>query len=232
MPLTGEYEPSTSEWVRDQVEAFEASDGREANTLMDTGMPIVVVTNRGASSGKLRKTPVMKVEHDGVYAMVASQGGAPTHPLWYNNLKADPNVEVHDVGAKTDMVAREIDGDERTTWWDRAVEAYPGLRRLSDQDRPGHPGVPAGEGLEGNLHGLARGAGVDRRSEHLHDQVERAVAQRDVLELDRVHAILLALGGGARARVDELQDLLLLALAVGQQKLHALLARGAGDEAG
>src|ERR1700735_3597522 len=97
MTLEGEYEPSPSQWVRDQVEEYEASGGTRANTLLDTGMPVVIVTTRGNKSGKIRKTPLMRVEHDGEYALVASQGGAPTHPVWYYNLKADPgSVTIQD----------------------------------------------------------------------------------------------------------------------------------------
>jgi F420H(2)-dependent quinone reductase len=122
MPLTGEYEPSTQQWVRDQVELYESSGGTQGTTMR--GMPVVVVTNRGARSGKLRKTPVMRVEHEGRYAMVASRGGAPTHPLWYHNLLADPHVELQDGTKKQDMVARELHGEEKALWWQRAVEAY------------------------------------------------------------------------------------------------------------
>src|SRR5580700_7830977 len=100
MSLQGEYEPSPSQWVRDQVEAYEASGGREANTLGDTGLPIVVVTTLGNKSGKIRKTPVMRVEHDGEYALVASKGGAPTHPVWYYNLKANPEAVTIQDGAE------------------------------------------------------------------------------------------------------------------------------------
>ena len=125
MPVTGTYEPSASEWVRNQVERYEASGGTEATTLLDTGMPVVIVTNRGASSGKVRKTPLMRVEHDGVYALVASQGGAPTHPHWYANLRADPHIELQDGPDRWDAVVRELAGDERAQWWDRAVAAYP-----------------------------------------------------------------------------------------------------------
>jgi deazaflavin-dependent oxidoreductase (nitroreductase family) len=125
MPLQGEYEPSTAAWVRDQVEAYESSGGTKGTTLRDTGLPVVIVTNIGATSGKLRKTPVMRVEHDGKYAMVASKGGAPAHPLWYHNVRANPHVEVQDGPHKQDMVAREVSGDERAAWWERAVAAYP-----------------------------------------------------------------------------------------------------------
>jgi F420H(2)-dependent quinone reductase len=126
MPLDGEYEPSPSQWVRDQVEAYERSGGQEANTLQDTGLPIVIVTTRGAQSGKIRKTALMRVEHDGEYALVASKGGAPQHPVWYYNLKADPDaVMVQDGPEPFDAHVREVSGDERATWWERAVAAYP-----------------------------------------------------------------------------------------------------------
>ena len=125
MPLTGKYEPSSAQWVRDQVELYESSGGTEGTTLLDTGLAVVIVTNRGVSSGKQRKTPLMRVEHDGTYALVASQGGAPTHPHWYANLLADPHVELQDGPTKGDRVAREVTGDERQLWWDRAVAAYP-----------------------------------------------------------------------------------------------------------
>ena len=123
MPLDGEYEPSTQAWVRDQVELYEGSGGTEGTMLR--GMPVVIITNRGVRSGKLRKTPVMRVEHDGRYAAVASKGGSPTHPVWYYNLVADPHVELQDGPVKTDMVARLATGDEKAAWWDRAVAAYP-----------------------------------------------------------------------------------------------------------
>jgi F420H(2)-dependent quinone reductase len=125
MAVEGEYEPSAQAWVREQVELYEGSGGTQGTTLRDTGLPVVIVTNRGARSGKVRKTPLMRVEHAGRYAAVASQGGAPTHPYWYYNLRADPHVEVQDGPRKQDMVARELDGDERAQWWERAVAAYP-----------------------------------------------------------------------------------------------------------
>jgi F420H(2)-dependent quinone reductase len=125
MSVDGGYEPSPRAWVRDQVEEYESSGGTRGLTLRDTGLPVVIVTNRGARSGKLRKTPVMRVEHDGRYAAVASQGGAPTHPFWYYNLRANPRVELQDGPHKQNMVAREISGDERAQWWERAVAAYP-----------------------------------------------------------------------------------------------------------
>lgn len=123
MPLQGEYEPSTQQWVRDQVELYESSGGREGTTLRD--MPVVIMTNRGVQSGKLRKTPVMRVEHEGRYAAVASNGGLPTHPVWYYNLVAHPDIELQDGPVRTDMTARLVTGDEKATWWTRAVAAYP-----------------------------------------------------------------------------------------------------------
>jgi deazaflavin-dependent oxidoreductase (nitroreductase family) len=125
MPVDGDYEPSTQAWVRDQVDAYEGSGGTQGTTLRDTGLPVVIITNRGASSGKVRKTPVMRVEHDGSYAAVASRGGAPTHPQWYYNLRENPRVELQDGASRQDMTAREVTGDERAKWWERAVEAYP-----------------------------------------------------------------------------------------------------------
>ena len=123
MPLTGDYEPSPSDWAREQAERFEASGGTEANTMR--GMPIVVLTSVGAKSGKLRKTPLMRVEHGGEYAVVASLGGAPRHPVWYHNLKQHPQVELQDGPTKRDYLAREVTGDEKAVWWERAVAAYP-----------------------------------------------------------------------------------------------------------
>jgi deazaflavin-dependent oxidoreductase (nitroreductase family) len=123
MPLTGKVEPSTSERSRKQTELFERTAGAEGNTMR--GMPIIVVTSVGAKSGKLRKTPLMRVEHNGEYAAVASLGGAPKHPVWYYNLKKNPHVELQDGPAKRDYLAREVSGDERAVWWERAVAAYP-----------------------------------------------------------------------------------------------------------
>lgn len=125
MTLTGEYEPSTWDWVREQVETYEATNGREANTLLDTGLPIIIVTSRGHRSGKLRKTPLMRVEHDGEYALVASKGGDPAHPEWYHNLVADPTaVMIQDGPEPFDVVVREVEGEERDIWWERAVAAF------------------------------------------------------------------------------------------------------------
>ena len=125
MPLEGEYEPSPSQWVRDQVELYESSGGTKGTTLADTGLPVILLTTVGAKSGKIRKTPLMRVEHDGTYAVVASQGGAPTHPVWYFNVQADPHVELQDGPRKWDLTAREVTGDEKAAWWERAVAAYP-----------------------------------------------------------------------------------------------------------
>ncbi|HEY4376317.1 MAG TPA: nitroreductase family deazaflavin-dependent oxidoreductase [Acidimicrobiales bacterium] len=126
MTLEGDYEPSPSTWVSDQVAAYEASGGAEANTLLDTGLPIIIVTTRGNKSGKIRKTALMRVEHDGEYALVASQGGAPKHPVWYFNLKADPQaVRIQDGPEPFDAEVREVSGDERAEWWERSVAAYP-----------------------------------------------------------------------------------------------------------
>lgn len=123
MPLDGEYEPSPITWVREQVDTYESSGGTTGTTMR--GLPVVVLTSRGARSGKLRKTPLMRVEHDGTYAVVASLAGAPTHPLWYFNLVADPHVELQDGPVKTDRTAREATGSEKAEWWARAVAAFP-----------------------------------------------------------------------------------------------------------
>lgn len=126
MPLEGDYEPSPSAWVRDQVEEYERSGGQRANTLRDTGMPVVVLTARGNKSGKVRKWALMRVEHQGEYALVASRGGAPTNPLWYRNLVANPEeVTLQDGPAPFDVVVREVSGKEREEWWQRAVAAFP-----------------------------------------------------------------------------------------------------------
>ncbi|WP_327179299.1 nitroreductase family deazaflavin-dependent oxidoreductase [Streptomyces sp. NBC_01335] len=123
MPLKGEYEPSPTQWVRDQVELYESSGGTQGTTMRD--MPVVVLTTKGARSGKIRKSALMRVEHDGTYAVVASLGGAPKHPVWYHNVTADPRVELQDGPVRQDMVAREVTGDEKAVWWERAVEAFP-----------------------------------------------------------------------------------------------------------
>lgn len=137
MPLEGTYVSSPVPWVRDQVELFERSQGTEGNTLR--GMPVIILTTKGVRSGHVRKTPLMKVEHDGHYAAVASQGGAPTHPVWYFNLVANSAVELQDGSSRWDMVAREVQGEERAVWWDRAVEAFPdyaGYQEKTDRRIP------------------------------------------------------------------------------------------------
>ena len=123
--MEGEYEPSSWGWVREQVETYERTGGREGNTLLDTGLPIIIVTMRGNKTGKLRKVPVMRVEHDGQYAIVASVGGAPKHPGWYYNLRADARVTIRDGPEPFEAGVHELDGDERDVWWERAVAAYP-----------------------------------------------------------------------------------------------------------
>jgi deazaflavin-dependent oxidoreductase (nitroreductase family) len=126
MALQGEYAPSTAQWVRDQVDAYERSAGREANTLRDTGLPIVVVTMRGNKTGKVRKIALMRVEHNGEYALVASKGGAPKNPVWYYNLKSNPDeVILQDGDEPFEVRVRELSGDERKDWWERSVKAYP-----------------------------------------------------------------------------------------------------------
>ena len=123
MPLNGQYEPSPTDWARQQVELYESSGGTDGTTLQ--GRPVVVMTSIGARTGKLRKTPLMRVEHDGEYAVVASLGGAPKHPVWYHNLVANSQVELQDGPDKHDYTAREVFGEERELWWSRAVEAWP-----------------------------------------------------------------------------------------------------------
>ena len=123
MPLQGEYEPSPTDWARKQAEEIVESGGTKGTEL--NGMPVVVLTTVGNKSGKLRKSPLMRVEHEGKYAVVASLGGAPKNPVWYYNVVAHPQVELQDGPKVMDMVAREVFGDEKAIWWERAVEAYP-----------------------------------------------------------------------------------------------------------
>ncbi|MER6441541.1 MULTISPECIES: nitroreductase family deazaflavin-dependent oxidoreductase [unclassified Streptomyces] len=123
MPLNGEYEPSATEWVREQVAQYEATDGAEGGTFLD--LPVIILTTKGAKSGKIRKMPLMRVEHDGSYAVAASNGGADTHPSWYRNVVSHPLVEVQDHAVKRDMIARELQGEEKAAWWKRADAAYP-----------------------------------------------------------------------------------------------------------
>ena len=123
MPLTGEYEPSTSDWARENAEQYMASGGTEGTELK--GRPVILLTTVGAKTGKLRKTPLMRVESNGEYAVVASLGGAPKHPVWYHNIKKNPRVELQDGESTRDYDAREVFGDEKAEWWERAVEAWP-----------------------------------------------------------------------------------------------------------
>ena len=123
MPLTGEYEPSAAQWARDQVDLYESSGGTQGTDM--NGLPVIILTSLGAKTGKVRKTPLMRVENDGEYAVVASLGGAPKHPVWYYNLIANPHVELQDGPVRRDYQAREVKGADRDTWWDRAVAAYP-----------------------------------------------------------------------------------------------------------
>lgn len=123
MPLQGEYEPSPAQWVRDQVQEYESSGGSRGTLLR--GVPVVVITSVGVSSGKLRKNPVMRIEHEGTYAAVASKGGAPRNPSWYRNLVEHPMVELQDGPDKADYTAREASGEERALWWERALEVWP-----------------------------------------------------------------------------------------------------------
>lgn len=139
MAIEGEYEPSPAKWVRDQVEKFEASNGQEANTLPGTDDPIVVITNRGAKSGKVRKTPLMRVERDGVYVAVASKGGAPEHPVWYYNFVAHPEVELQDGSVKKAYRAELVEGEERADLWDLAVstwDTYASYQEKTDREIP------------------------------------------------------------------------------------------------
>jgi deazaflavin-dependent oxidoreductase (nitroreductase family) len=149
MPLKGEYEPSTAQFVRDQVELYESSGGTEGTTLgvlvtreedeKLEDVPAVILTTLGAKSGKIRKSPVIRVEHDGCYAVVATAGGAPKHPVWYHNAVADPRVELQDGPVRQDMLAREVTGDEKALWWARAVEAFPDYaeyRKNTDREIP------------------------------------------------------------------------------------------------
>src|SRR6201992_3862355 len=123
MPLSGEYAPSPLDWSREQAEKYAESGGTDAADMK--GMPIILLTTVGAKTGKLRKTPLMRVEHDGEYAVVASLGGAPKNPVWYYNVAANPHVELQDGPVKRDYQAREVDGAEYDTWFERAVAAWP-----------------------------------------------------------------------------------------------------------
>ena len=145
MPLDGEYEPSPAAWVRDQVAEYESSGGIRGTTLRD--MPVIVLTTRGAKSGKIRKSPLMRVEHAGSYAIVASKGGAPENPVWFYNVVADPHVELQDGPVRQDMVARQVTGAEKAEWWDRAVAAYPDYadyQKKTDRQIPVFIATPKG----------------------------------------------------------------------------------------
>jgi deazaflavin-dependent oxidoreductase (nitroreductase family) len=134
--LQGDYAPSPWQWVRDQVAAYEASGGERANTLQDTDMPVIVVTSRGAKTGKVRKNPLMRVEHNGQYALVASKGGTPENPEWYHNLVAHPDeITIQDGSAPFAVTVRQLNGDERATWWERAVAAYPPYEEYQQNTR-------------------------------------------------------------------------------------------------
>jgi deazaflavin-dependent oxidoreductase (nitroreductase family) len=140
MTLHGEYAPSPAQWVRDQVAAYEGSAGQQANTLMNTGLPVIIVTMRGNKTGKIRKIALMRVEHHGEYALVASKGGAPSHPVWYHNLVANPDeVTIQDGPEPVAVRVRQVSGDERRQWWERAVAAYPpyaDYQRKTDREIP------------------------------------------------------------------------------------------------
>jgi deazaflavin-dependent oxidoreductase (nitroreductase family) len=133
MPLEGTYAPSKSDWARRQAELYEATNGEMGGTLR--GMPVIVLTSVGAKTGKLRKTALMRVEHDGVYAVVASLGGASRHPVWYHNLKKNPHVELQDGATRRDYKAHEATGDEKSVWWKRAVAAYPDYAKYQERTK-------------------------------------------------------------------------------------------------
>ncbi|KOV92101.1 nitroreductase family deazaflavin-dependent oxidoreductase [Streptomyces sp. MC1] len=136
MPVEGEYEPSPEQWVHDQVELHESPDGLKGSTFPDIGLPVIILTTRGAKSGKIRKTPPMRVAHGGAFGVVASKGGAPKHPAWYFNVKANPHVRLRDGPS---MAARQIIAAEKARWWERAVAAYPPYaeyRRKTDREIP------------------------------------------------------------------------------------------------
>ena len=133
MPLAGEYAPSTADWARKQAERYEATNGETAGLLR--GRPIIVLTSVGAKTGKLRKTALMRVEHDGHYAVVASLGGAAKNPVWYHNLKANHHVELQDGATKREYTAREVTGDEKALWWERAIETWPDYARYQTKTR-------------------------------------------------------------------------------------------------
>jgi deazaflavin-dependent oxidoreductase (nitroreductase family) len=157
MALEGEYEPSPFAWVREQVELYESSSGREGGTLFDTGFPVIILTTRGAKSAKLRKTPVMRVAHGGEYALVASMGGKPSNPLWYHNLVADPvALTIQDGPEPFEAEARQVEGGEREDWWTRAIETYPPYAQYqlkTDRLIPVFVARPKVGGSSGNVSG-------------------------------------------------------------------------------
>jgi deazaflavin-dependent oxidoreductase (nitroreductase family) len=137
MPLTGDYEPSTLDWARENAELYMSSGGTDGTSLH--GKPVVLLSTIGAKTGKIRKTPLMRVEHDGEYAVVASLGGAPKNPVWYYNVKKNPRVELQDGTRTADYDAREVFGEEKATWWRRAVEVWPDYadyQRKTDREIP------------------------------------------------------------------------------------------------
>ncbi len=145
MPLTGTYHPSPEAWVADQVALYERTNGAEGDTMADR--PVIILATKGARSGQIRKTPLMRVEHDGSYALVASKGGDPKHPVWYFNLRADPHIELQDGASRQDMTVREVTGDEKAQWWARAVAAYPpydDYQAKTDRQIPLFVATPAG----------------------------------------------------------------------------------------
>jgi deazaflavin-dependent oxidoreductase (nitroreductase family) len=131
--ISGEYVPSALDWVREQISAYEASGGQQANTLRDTGIPIIVVTMRGARTDNVRKIALMRVEHNGEYALVASYGGAPKNPGWYHNLVAHPDVLIQDGPTPEPYTIREVSSDERATWWARAVAVFPNYAEYQER---------------------------------------------------------------------------------------------------
>jgi deazaflavin-dependent oxidoreductase (nitroreductase family) len=139
MTIDGTYEPSSWRWVAEQVEAYEASGGTEANTLRDTGIPIIVFTTKGRNTGLVRKVALMRVEHDGEYALVASKGGAPHHPGWYHNLISDPSITMQDGPKPWPTTVRLVTGEERAEWWERAAavfEPYTEYQEKTDREIP------------------------------------------------------------------------------------------------
>lgn len=137
MPLEGEYAPGRANWALKQVELYESSGGTEGTTLH--GRPVIVLTTLGAKTGKIRKTALMRVEHEGEYAVVASLGGAPKHPVWFYNVRAHPHVELQDETEKHDYTAREVTGEEKALWWERAVAAFPpyaGYQKKTEREIP------------------------------------------------------------------------------------------------